>query len=98
MDPAVAVLLAIVIALIPIFRSENKAIKKSIKDLENHFNDINKHQVVAETKLDIFLEHTGFDINKVNRTIKEHIEELKNNDKPHVGCINVKGLYRDREN
>jgi len=97
MDPAVAVLLAIVIALIPVLRSENKSIKKSVKDLENQCNDIHEHQVVAETKLDIFLEHSGFDLKKVNNKITEHMEELKNNDKPQIGCINIKELYRDKE-
>jgi len=94
MDPAVYVLLVIVVVLIPIFIKEIKDIHKMISNTHSQCNKISERETILETKLDIFLEHTGFDINKVNRTIKEHMDELKKNDKPSIGCINVKELYR----
>lgn len=94
MDP-VYVLLAIIVVLIPIFVKEIKDIHKMIHNTHSQCDKINERETIVETKLDIFLEHSGFDVPKVNRTIKEHMEELKQNDKPSVGCINVKELYRD---
>jgi|GEM_PF-5857465 len=51
----------------------------------------------VETKIDIYLDSQGFDIRKVNRAIKDHKDELKKNNRPSVGCINVKDLYKDKE-
>jgi hypothetical protein len=95
MEPtAIYVLLAIVIALvtvgIPLFVN-------AIKDINKAISKISEREVAVETKVDILLEIAGLDNHKVNRTIKEHMEELKKNDKPSVGCINIKELYRDKE-
>ena len=89
MDPAY-VLLAVIVVVIPLA-------VKAFKEVVNHCNKIDQRMTVVETKLDIFLDHNGFDVSKVNKTINEHIGELKKNDKPSVGCINVKELYRDKE-
>ena len=100
MDPTY-VLLAIVIAIltvfIPMFVREVKDLHKAIDNTHSQCDKINERETVVETKLDIFLDHAGFDVPKVNRTIKEHMKELKKNDRPSVGCINVKELYRDKE-
>jgi len=53
--------------------------------------------VVLETKLNIFLEHSGFSIPKVDRAIRDHFEELAQNDTPMVGCIRINELYKDKE-
>jgi hypothetical protein len=42
----------------------------------------------------MLLEIAGLDNRKVNRAIKEHMDELKNNNKPSIGCINIQELYR----
>jgi hypothetical protein len=88
MDPTY-ILLAMIVVLIPI-------VYKAFKDMSNHCNKVNNRVTVVETKLDIYLEHTGFDIGKVNKAIKENIEEIKQNGSPSVGCINIKELYRDK--
>lgn len=49
----------------------------------------------VETKMDIYLDSVGLDIQKVNRAIKEHKEELEQNGRPSVGCISVKSLYKE---
>lgn len=95
MDPAVAVLLALIIVAIPLLVREFKDIRKALANTHSQCDKINERQTIVETKLDIFLDHSGFDVSKVNRTIKEHMEELKQNDKPSVGCIKVKELYRE---
>ena len=88
MDPAIYILLAILICMVPV-------LAKTISDVRKKIDRNSDRVIVVETKLDIFLEHTGFDLNKVNRAIKDHMDELKLNDKPTVGCINVKGLYKN---
>lgn len=94
MDPAVYVLLAIIIVTIPILVKEIKDIHKAISNTHGQCDKISERQTVVETKLDIYLDHAGFDVHKVNRVIKEHMEELKQNDNPSIGCIKVKELYR----
>ena len=47
-----------------------------------------------EAKMDIYLDHAGFDVQKVNSTIKDHLVDLMKNNRPSVGCINVKELYK----
>jgi hypothetical protein len=67
-------------------------------ELTDKFDKIKESQIVVETKLDIFLQHEGFDVPKVNKAIKEHMDELKENGKPSVGgCINITELYLDKE-
>lgn len=90
MDPAIAVLLAIIVVLIPL------AIK-AFKDTHTRCDRINNRVTIVETKLDIYLNHAGFDINKINRAIKENIEELQQGDSLSIGCIDVKDLYREKE-
>jgi hypothetical protein len=71
-----------------------KEIKEIHKTINKHEND----QTRVETKLDIFLEHSGFDMPKVNKAIKEHMAELAEDGKPSVGgCINIKELYKEGE-
>lgn len=48
----------------------------------------------VETKMDIYLDHVGLDVRKVNGAIKTHLEELKKSNGPTVGCINTKELYK----
>lgn len=96
MDP-VYILLTVIGILTPVLAFEIRDLRKGINNTHSQCDKINDRQTAVETKLDIFLYHAGFDVNKVNRTIKEHMEELKQNDKPSVGCINVKELYRDKE-
>lgn len=97
---AVYVLLSIVIAIItvaiPLFVNAIKDLNKAVNNTHGQCDKINDRQTVVETKLDIFLHHAGFDVHKVNKVIKEHMEELKQNDKPSIGCINVKELYREK--
>jgi len=89
MDP-VYVLLSVVIAMIAVGA-------KGLNDLRNKANRNSEGIIAVETKLDILLEIGGLDTHKVNRSIKEHMEELKQNGKPSIGCINIKALYRDKE-
>jgi len=51
----------------------------------------------VKAKLDILLELGGLDIHKVNKKIKEHMDELKQDGEPSVGCIKIEELYRDKE-
>jgi len=50
--------------------------------------------VKLETKMDIYLEHSGFDVSKIEWSIRRHMSELERNDRPTVGCINIKELYK----
>jgi hypothetical protein len=97
-NAAVYVLLSIVIAIItvgiPLFITAFKDVHKAIRNTHGQCDKISERQVATETKVDILLEIAGLDNHKVNRTIKEHMEELKQNDKPSVGCININELYR----
>jgi hypothetical protein len=86
MDPAY-VLLIVVVALIAIAA-------KAISDVNKKCNKASEGLIAVATKLDILLELGGLDIHKVNKAIKEHMDELKKNDRPSIGCINVKELYR----
>ena len=67
------------------------------EEISNRIGKLTDRQTIAETKLDIFLDCQGFDIHKVNKAIKENMEELKKNDKPSVGCINTKELRKAGE-
>lgn len=51
--------------------------------------------IVMETKLDMILDRQGYDVHKVNRAIKEHMEELKQNGTPSVGCIHPNELFKE---
>jgi hypothetical protein len=99
-NAAVYVLLSIVIAIItvciPLFVNAIKDLIKAIGNTHGQCDKISERQVAVETKVDILLEIAGLDNHKVNRTIKEHMEELKQNDKPSVGCINIQELYRTK--
>jgi hypothetical protein len=83
------VLLAIVVALIGIAA-------KVLTDVSNKCNKTHEGLIAVTTKLDLLLELGGLDNHKVNRAIKEHMEELKDNNKPSVGCINMKEQYRTK--
>lgn len=89
MDPAY-VLLVVVVALIGIAA-------KALNDVRNKCNKTSDGLIAVKSKLDILLEVAGFDIHKVNRSIKEHKDELEEDGAPSVGCINIKELYRDKE-
>jgi len=67
------------------------------KSLIEKVNKMASRTTYVEAKVDIYLDHAGFDVQKVNRTIKDHIEELMQNNGPSVGCINVKELYKTGE-
>ena len=95
MDP-VYILLAVIGILVPVLAFEIRDLRKGIANTHSQCDKITEREIVVETKLDIFLDHAGFDVPKVNKTIKEHMNELKKNDKPSVGCINVKELYRTK--
>jgi len=83
------VLLVIVVALIGIAA-------KVLTDVSNKCNKTHNGLIVVTTKLDLLLELGGLDNRKVDKAIKEHMEELKQNGKPSIGCINMKELYRDK--
>jgi hypothetical protein len=87
---AAYVLLAVVIALIGV-------VAKIIHGIHKKCHETSEGLIAVETKMDIYLEIAGLDVQKVNRAIKEHKDELKQNGKPSVGCINIKELYRDKE-
>lgn len=88
------VLSYIVVALLGIITTVGA---KTYTEFKRTFTDTCKHtddrMLVMETKMDIYLAHAGFDVQKVNRAIREHKEEIAQNNKPSVGCINVKELY-----
>ena len=63
--------------------------------LVRYIASVGTRLTVVETKMDIYLDHSGFDVPKVNETIKKNIKELKKNNRPSVGCINVKELYKE---
>ena len=93
MLPECAVLLGVITVLlgcgIPL-------IIKGFGKANDERHKISERQTVVETKLDLLLTHNGFDMQKVNKAIKEHKEELEESQKrgtPSIGCINVKELY-----
>lgn len=100
MDAAIGVLSAVVTVGIGLFvnaiRDIRKDMKKEMDNTHSQLNKVNERQAVLETKVDIFLTHVGFDIRKVNKAIEQHMEELKKNDRPSVGCINITELYKDK--
>jgi hypothetical protein len=69
----------------------------TIVGLSRYISKLSTRMTVVETKMDIYLDHIGFDVPKVNETIKKNMKELKKNNRPSVGCINIKELYRDKE-
>jgi hypothetical protein len=99
MDPAITVLLAVITSMIavgmPLLVREFKDMRKLHDNTHSQCDKLNDRQTIVETKLDMLLDAGGFDIHKVNRTIKEHMEELKENDKPSIGCIDIKKLYKE---
>lgn len=84
------VLLSVVIALIAVGA-------KALTDVGRKSNNHSNRLVAVETKLDMLLEINGLDTNKVNKAIRENMDELKQNGKPSVHCINLKELYRDKD-
>ena len=97
-NAAVYVLLSIVIAIItvaiPLFVNAIKDINKAVNNTHDQCDNLKEREIAVETKLDMLLEIAGLDNRKVNRAIKEHMDELKNNNKPSIGCINIQELYR----
>lgn len=75
-----------------------KELRDGMDNTHNQCDKIKEREIVVETKLDILLDDRGFDIQKMNRKIKEHMDELKDNNKPSIGCIDIKELYRNKEN
>ena len=69
----------------------------SIQNTHSQCDKIKDREIINETKLDMLLDEKGFDIRKVNKAIKEHMDELKENNTPSIGCINVKELYREAD-
>ena len=64
-------------------------------DLVNKCHTLAKLMVKVETKTDIYLEHAGFSVPKVDRAILLHLEELERNDRPRLGCLDIRELYKD---
>jgi hypothetical protein len=99
MDPAVVVLSGIVTVAIGLFvsalRDLRKDLKKESDNTHSQCANITERQAVVETKVDMLLGHSGFDMRKVNRAIKDNLDEIKKNNQPSVGCINIKELYND---
>jgi len=89
MDPTY-VLLAIVIALIGVGA-------KALSDVYKKCDKTTEGLIGVRAKLDILLELSGLDTHKVNNAIEKHTNDLKQNGEPTVGCINLKELYRDKE-
>lgn len=72
------------------------AIVKVYASLGRKCDDLATRTTALEVKMDIYLEHAGFDVPKVNGAIRMHMEELKTKDRPSVGCIDISKLYKDR--
>lgn len=66
--------------------------------LVKHTIKMGERVTYVEAKTDIVLDLAGLDLHKVNRAIKDHKEELEQNGRPSVGCINVKSLYKEGHN
>jgi hypothetical protein len=95
MDPAIIFLGSLMLAA---FSVGTPILVRTLKDFDKKMNACHDKQIVTETKLDIFLAHSGFDIAKVNSQIKSHKDALKANDQPSVGgCINLKDMYKEKE-
>lgn len=101
----IGVLITIMAVGVPLFVKALRDIKKEVKEqlktvsdgLDNTHSQCDKikdRQIINETKLDMLLDEKGFDIRKVNKAIKEHMDELQENNTPSIGCINIKELYR----
>jgi hypothetical protein len=102
MSPEVTVLLALLTTAmgigIPLIVKEFKELRGRLEKANDQSHKISNRQTIVETKLDMLLDHEGFDIHKVNKAIKEHkeeLEEMQENGRPSVGCINVKELYKE---
>jgi hypothetical protein len=99
MDPAITVLLALITTMmaigIPLLVKEFKDMRKLHDNTHSQCDKLNDRQTIVETKLDMLLDSSGYDIHKVNRAIKENMEELKHNDKPSIGCIDIKKLLKE---
>jgi len=89
MDPTY-ILLAVVVALIAVAA-------KALGEIHKKCDKATEGLVFVKAKLDILLEIGGLDTHKVNKAIDEHMDKLKQNGEPTVGCINIKELYRDKE-
>jgi len=90
MDPAVVVLLAIIVAGIPL-------IARAFSQVNKKCDKVNNRITIIQTMLIIYLEHAGFDSQKVARALNEHMNEAGPDGGPIIGCINIKELYRDKE-
>jgi hypothetical protein len=99
MDPALVILSGIVTVAIGLFvnalRDIRKDLKREMDNTHGQCNKISERQAVVETKVDMLLDHSGFDMRKVNRAIKDNLDEITKNDKPSVGCISIKELYKE---
>jgi len=89
MDPAYVVLV-VVIALIGVAA-------KVLTNIHKKCDKTTEGLIGVKAKLDLLLELGGLDIHKVNKSINDHMKDLKQNGEPSVGCINIKELYRDKE-
>jgi peptidoglycan hydrolase CwlO-like protein len=100
MSAEVAVLLALLVSAmgvgIPLVVKEFKELRSRLDKANDERHQIKNRQTGVEAKLDMLLHHAGFDVHKVNKAIKEHKEELEENGRPSVGCINITELYQDK--
>lgn len=96
MDPATAVLLAVIVCMIPIAYRAKMKLDDRIDGVNKDCRNLSEKVIEATTKLDMLLDHSGFDVPKTNRKIKESMEELRQNDKPSIGCINIQELYKSK--
>ena len=95
-DWAVVIIVGIGTALIGKFvYGLKKKHEEDYKELLSKCIKITEKTIALETKLDIYLDQAGFDIAKVDRAIREHIDEIESNDRPTVGCLNIKSLYKE---
>lgn len=94
MDPATAILLAVIICGTGIGFKVKVKLDEKIDKVNEHCVSVSDKMIKVETKLDMLLHHSGFDVRKADKDIDEHMEDLKKNDKPKLGCINIDGLYR----
>jgi len=77
-------------------KADMRVVNTEMKEFSTYCARTTERMAKIETKMDIYLAHVGFDLMKVNRTIREHLEDLETQDTPAVGgCINISGLYKD---
>ena len=95
-DWAVVIIVSISTALIGRFvYGLKEKHEKDYKELLGKCIKITERTIKLETKLDIYLDDAGFDIGEIDRAIKEHMAEIESNDRPTVGCLDIKSFYKE---